>query len=95
MTRIAVDVPIPTDCFGFTSRVIISPFSKPWAVDIDNVDFNFSILAVAWVKLDSIEYWKSVSLLLELNDLKNKPSVDVVNPTSVVKPIKFRDLLIT
>ena len=38
---------------------------------------------------------KSVSLLLELNDLKNKPSVLVVKPIWVVKPMRFLDLLIT
>ena len=89
------DRPIPKDCFGFTVRVTTSPFSKPWAVDIDMVDLIFSILAVSWVKLDSIEYLKSVSLLFELNDLKNNPSVLVVSPTSVVKPMRFLDLLIT
>ena len=46
------------------------------------------------MKFDSIEYSKSVSLLFELNDLKNNPSVLVVKPTSVVSPIKFSDLLI-
>ena len=74
--------------------VIISPFSNPWAVDIEIVDFIFSTLAVSCVKFDSIEYSKSVSLLFELNDLKNNPSVLVVNPTSVVNPIKLSDLLI-
>ena len=59
------------------------------------VDFIFSTLAVSCVKFDSIEYSKSVSLLFELKDLKNNPSVLVVSPIWVVKPIKLSDLLIT
>ena len=89
------DVPIPNDCFGFTVNCMISSFNSPCDVETDTVAFSLSTFAVTCVKLDSIEYLKSVSSSFEVNDLKNKPSVVVVNPTSVVKPIKFLDLFIT
>ena len=76
-------------------EAIRSDICAKYPVDIEIVDLIFSTLAVSCVKLDSIEYSKSVSLLFELNDLKNNPSVVVVKPTCVVKPIKFFDLFIT
>ena len=54
LTNIDSDVPTPKDCFGFTVKDTISPFSSPWSVDIDIVDLIFSTFAVSCEKLDSI-----------------------------------------
>ena len=53
LTITDVDVPTPTDPFGFTVNLIESPFTKECAVDTETLALIFWRVPVTWVSFDS------------------------------------------
>ena len=56
-TLTLVEVPMPTERFGSTKSLIVSPEVRLWEVDTDTWVTIFSISPFTWVKFDCKEYW--------------------------------------
>ena len=81
-----VEVPIPTDWFGFILRFTISLLSKKCAVETDTCACILSNVPVTWVKLLSKEYSKLLDPTF-VSPTNDKPFEVVVNPTCVTIPM--------
>ena len=83
---IDVDVPMPTDWLGTTSKLIKSPVVKLWDVDTDTCECILSSVPVTWSKLELKLYSKLLDPTF-VSPKNARPVELVVSPTWVTIPI--------